>query len=44
MGGDVKMNQASAAVFNDHKHIQQTKGRGHGHEEIAGNDSLSVQA
>jgi hypothetical protein len=44
MGGDVAMDQASAVVLDDHKHIQQTKGRGHGDEEIAGNDPLSVQA
>jgi hypothetical protein len=34
MGGDVAMDQAPAAVLNDHKHIQQTKGRGHGNEEM----------
>jgi hypothetical protein len=38
------MDQASAVMLYHHKHIQQTKGRGYGHEEIAGNDSLSVQA
>jgi hypothetical protein len=44
MGGDVAMDQAPTVVLNDHKHIQQTKGRGYGDEEIAGNDSLSVKA
>jgi hypothetical protein len=38
------MDQASAVMLNDHKHIQQTKGRRHGHEEIAGNNPLRVQA
>src|ERR1700724_3298591 len=42
MGGDVAMDQAPAAVLNDHKHIQQTNGRGHGNEEIAGNDPRSM--
>jgi len=42
MGGDVEMDQAPAAALNDHKHIQQTKGRGHGNEEIAGDDSSSM--
>jgi hypothetical protein len=28
MGGDVAMDQAPAVVLDDHKHIQQTKGRG----------------
>jgi hypothetical protein len=42
MGGDVEMDQAPAAVYNDHKHLQQTKGRGHGNEEIAGDDSPSM--
>jgi hypothetical protein len=37
------MDQAPAVVLDHSKHIQQTKGRGYGHEEIAGNDSLSVQ-
>jgi len=44
MGGDVVMDQASAVVLDHNKHIQQTKGRGYGNEEIAGNDFLSVQA
>jgi hypothetical protein len=38
------MNQATAVVLDHNKHIQQTKGRGYSNEEIAGNDSLSVQA
>jgi hypothetical protein len=28
MGGDVAMDQAPAAMLDDHKHVQQTKGRG----------------
>jgi hypothetical protein len=44
MGSDVAMDQAPAVVFDHNKDVQQTKGRGYGHEEIAGNDSLSVQA
>ena len=44
MGRDVVVDQPTAAMLNDHKHIQQTKGRSYGHEEIAGNDSLSMQA
>jgi hypothetical protein len=44
MGGDVAMDQAPAVVLDHDKHIQQTKGRGHGDEEIVGNDPLSVQA
>jgi hypothetical protein len=44
MGGDVAMDQAPAVVLDHDKHIQQTKGRGHGDEEIAGNDPLRVQA
>jgi hypothetical protein len=42
MGGDIAMDQAPAAMLNCHKHIQQTKGRGDGHEEIAGNDPLRM--
>jgi hypothetical protein len=38
MGGAVAIDQPPALVLNDHKHIQQTKGRGHGDEEIAGNN------
>jgi hypothetical protein len=38
------MDQATAVVFDHNKHVQQTKGHGYGHEEITGNDSLSVQA
>jgi hypothetical protein len=30
-------------VRDDYKHIQQTKGRDNGHEEIAGDEALSVQ-
>lgn len=41
---DVAIDQAPAVVLDHDKHIQQTKGRGYGDEEIAGNDPLSVQA
>ena len=41
---DVTMNEPAIVVLNDDKHIQKTKGCRHGDEEIAGNDSLSVQA
>jgi signal transduction histidine kinase len=44
MGGDGAMDQATAVVFYHNKHVQQTKGRGYDHEEITGNDALSVQA
>jgi hypothetical protein len=43
MGCDVAMDQAPAVVFDHNKDVKQTKGRGYGHEEIAGNDSLSMQ-
>jgi len=44
MGSDDAMDQATAAVLDHNKHTQKTKGRRHGHEEIAGNNSLTVQA
>jgi hypothetical protein len=44
MSRDVVVDQSAAAMLNYHKHIQQTKGRGNGNEEIAGNEPLSVQA
>jgi hypothetical protein len=44
MGGDVAMDQAPAVVLDHDKHVQQTKGRGYGSEEIAGNNPLSMQA
>jgi hypothetical protein len=44
MSRDVVVDQSAAAMLNYHKHIQQTKGRGNGNEEIAGNDPMSVQA
>jgi hypothetical protein len=43
MGCDVAMDQSPAVVLDENKHIQQTKAGGNGHEEIAGNDPLSVQ-
>ena len=42
--GDVAMDQATAAVFDHDKHVQQTKGRRHRHQEIAGNNPTGVQA
>ena len=44
MGGDVAVDQSTAAMLDYHKHIQHTKCRGDGAEEITGYDSLSVQA
>ena len=41
---DVTMNEPATVILNDDKHIQKTKGCRHGDEEVAGNDSLSVQA
>jgi hypothetical protein len=38
MSRDVVVDQSAAAMLNYHKHIQQTKDRGNGNEEIAGND------
>jgi hypothetical protein len=38
MGGDVAVDQAPAVVPDHNKHVQQTKGRGYGSEEIAGNN------
>jgi hypothetical protein len=34
MSCDVVVDQSTAPVLNDYKHIQQTKGRGNGNEEI----------
>jgi hypothetical protein len=44
MGGDVAMDQATAAVLDHDKHVQQTKGRRHRHEEIAGSNPLGMKA
>jgi hypothetical protein len=44
MVGDVTMDQASAVMLDYNKDVEQTKCRGYSHEEIAGYDSLSVQA
>jgi hypothetical protein len=38
------VDQPATGMLDDHKYIQQTKSSRHGDEEIAGNDSLSVQA
>jgi hypothetical protein len=42
MDGDVVVDQSTAAMLDYDEHIQQTKGRSHGHEEIAGDDPVSV--
>jgi hypothetical protein len=44
MGGDVAVDQSTVAMLDHHKHIQQTKCRCNGDGEVAGNDSLGVQA
>jgi hypothetical protein len=44
MDSDVAMDQAPTVVLDHNKDVKQTKGRGYRNEEIAGNDSLSVQA
>jgi len=41
---DVAMDQAATAMLDHHEHVQQSKRRGDGDEEIAGNESLGVQA
>jgi hypothetical protein len=38
----VAMDQAPAVMLDHNKHVQQTKGRGHGQEEIARDDPPSV--
>jgi hypothetical protein len=38
------MNQAAAAVLDDHEYVQLAKRRRNCDEEVTGNDSLSVQA
>jgi hypothetical protein len=44
MGGDIAMDQAPAAVLDHHEHVQQSKRRSDGDEEITRNDPLGVQA
>jgi hypothetical protein len=44
MGGDVAMDQAPAAVLDHHEHVQQPERGGGGNKEVAGNDSLRMQA
>ena len=44
MRGDVAMDQAAAAVLDDHEYIQHAERRCDRDEEIAGDDSLRVQA
>jgi len=43
MGRDVAMDQAPAAVLDNHEHIQQQERDGDGNKEVAGNDSLGVK-
>src|SRR5450631_2287888 len=43
MRSDVTMDQASAAVLDHHKYVQQLKRRGDGDEEITRNDPLGMQ-
>ena len=42
--GDIAMNQAAAAVLDDHEYVQLAKRRRNCDEVVTGNDSLSVQA
>jgi len=44
MAGDVTMDQASAMMPDHNKDVEQPKGCSYGHEEIAGNNPLGVQA
>ena len=44
MGCDVAMDQTAAAMLEHYEHVQQAKRCGDSDEEVAGNDSLGVQA
>jgi hypothetical protein len=44
MRRDVAMDKTTAAMLDHHEHVQQPKRRGDGDKEIAGNESLGVQA
>ncbi|MFL6603467.1 MAG: hypothetical protein ACJ8R9_19360 [Steroidobacteraceae bacterium] len=45
MSGDIAMDQAPAVVLDHHEHVQQPeRGGGGGNTEVAGNDSLRMQA
>ena len=44
MGGDVAMDQTSAAVLDHHEHVEQSERGRHDEQEIAGNDALGMQA
>ena len=44
MCGDVEVNQATAAVLDDHEYVEHPERGGDGDQKIAGNDSLGVQA
>jgi hypothetical protein len=42
MGRYAALEQSTTPMLDHHEHIQQSKGRGHDDEEIAGNDPLSL--
>src|ERR1700676_3073652 len=44
MGRYITMDQAPAAVFDQHEHVQRRDRGGYGNEEITSHDSLSMQA
>jgi hypothetical protein len=44
MARDVAMDQTAAVMLDHHKHVQLPERGGDGDQEIAGNDSLGVQA
>ena len=44
MCGDVVRNETAAVVLDHDEHVQQSESRRDGYEEVAGNDSLGVQA
>src|SRR5881275_3622080 len=44
MGGDVAMDQTSAAMLDNHEHVEQSERGRHDEQEIAGNDALGMQA
>ena len=42
MGGDVAEDQATAAMLDDHEHVQRAETGGNGEAKVTGKDSLSV--
>ena len=44
MCGDVEVNQATTAVLDDHEYVEHPERGGYQTGEIAGDDSLDVQA